>query len=730
MTPERWQQIKQLFHSALECERGERAAFLTRACAGDEALRREVESLVASHEQADSFIEASASDVAAEMFAGGHARLEAGQQIGHYTITALLGAGGMGEVFLAQDEKLDRQVAVKILNEKFSRHESNLQRFTREAKAASALDHPNILVIHEIGEAGDAHYIVSEYVKGKTLRQIVSESPMKVPDVLDIGVQIANALSVAHGVGLIHRDIKPENIIIRPDGHVKVLDFGLAKLVEQKNRALAGLEDETGKRNQTPRGLILGTLSYMSPEQARGERVDPRTDIFSLGAALYEMLAGRTPFAGDSRSETIVNLINAEAQPLSRFAANAPDELQRIISKMLRKNKDERYQTMEDVLADLKDLKESLAFEEKLERSTAAAPKVLTSQHYFKQNESDNSDQQTQISEPDNAFQAYLLWRYHYQQIAPADLIKARAFLEEAVRLDADFALVHTALAVQSVHEAIVGLRPPAECFPQAKDALRRAFDLDPHSAEFYAAAGFVDMVCDWNFTEAERKVRKALQINSHHAFANNYLGQIFMFRCRAEEAEPYLRRAREIEPMGMHNNIVLTMSYFLARNYQKVIEECEKALALYPRYFIAAQVRCWALEQTGRAAEAVAEYEKILVEPHGEIARRWMGYSYALVGNREKALETAAKLAAESREHYLSPVHSAMIYAGLNDVDKAIFHLENGLSERDPWMLWIAADPRFDNLREDARFCALVRRVGLKTQPTESFASDVSTEL
>ncbi|MCA1623904.1 MAG: protein kinase, partial [Acidobacteria bacterium] len=267
------------------------------------------------------------------------------------------------------DKKLDRQVAIKILNEEFGQHESNLRRFIREAKAASALNHPNILVIHEICETDDAHYIVSEFVQGETLREIFKEKSLQLAEVLDVSIQIAGALCTAHEARLVHRDIKPENVMIRPDGYVKILDFGLAKLVEQKNKSILGFEDETIKQNQTAKGLILGTVNYMSPEQAKGERVDERTDIFSLGVVIYEMLTGRTPFAGDSISETFANLINAEPQPLSRFASNVPDELQRIIAKTLRKNKDERYQTMKDLLADLRDLRENLTLDEKSEKS-------------------------------------------------------------------------------------------------------------------------------------------------------------------------------------------------------------------------------------------------------------------------------------------------------------------------------------------------------------------------
>jgi tetratricopeptide (TPR) repeat protein len=274
----------------------------------------------------------------------------------------------MGEVYLARDKKLDRKVAVKILNENFSGHESSLNRFIQEAKAASALNHPNILTIYEFGEAEDAHFIVSEFIEGKTVREIFKEKYLELSEVLDVSIQIANALCAAHEAHLVHRDIKPENIMLRPDGYVKILDFGLAKLVERKNKSVLGLDDETAKQNQSAEGVILGTVNYMSPEQAKGERVNEGTDVFSLGVVIYEMIAGRTPFVSDSVSETFANLINQEPQPLSRFAANVPDELQRIVSKMLLKNRDERYQTMKDVLTDLGALRENLTLDEKLEK--------------------------------------------------------------------------------------------------------------------------------------------------------------------------------------------------------------------------------------------------------------------------------------------------------------------------------------------------------------------------
>jgi serine/threonine-protein kinase len=369
MAHENWQRVREVFDAALRQDPGDRQNYLNEACGDDKKLLSEVESLFSSLAKSDEFLETPAVAHVADIIESTTRPLALGTRFGHYELIQQIGSGGMGQVYLAKDQKLDRRVAIKILHEKFSRDESNLKRFVREAKTASALNHPNILVIHEIGESEAAHYIVSEFIEGRTLREVLTQSQMNLGEVLDVAIQIARALSAAHGAHLIHRDIKPENVMLRPDGYIKVLDFGLAKLIEQQNKSFLGLEESTLAKGQTAKGVILGTINYMSPEQAKGERIDERTDIFSLGVVIYEMVTGRTPFAQDSMSETLANLISAEPQPLSRFAINVPDELTRIVSKMLRKDKDERYQTMKDVLTDLKDLRANLTLATKVERT-------------------------------------------------------------------------------------------------------------------------------------------------------------------------------------------------------------------------------------------------------------------------------------------------------------------------------------------------------------------------
>ena len=366
MTPERWQQIDQLFHSVLERESGERAAFLTQACNGDESLRREVESLIGSHEQSDSFIEAPAADLAAGLLAGKEAKLAAGQAVGPYQIESLLGEGGMGEVYLAMDTRLSRRVALKLLPPKFTLDPERVRRFEQEARAASALNHPNIVTIYEIGhDVNSTQFMVTEFVEGHTLRQLMNEKPFTLNEALNVAIQVAGALAAAHSAGIVHRDIKPENIMLRADGYVKILDFGLAKLTETQT---SDSDLETPTLHRSNPGLVMGTVQYMSPEQARGKNVDLRTDLWSLGVVLYELLAGRVPFQGETPSHVMVSLMDDQLPPLTTYA-QVPIELDRIVTKALHKIKKKRYQTARNLAHDLKNLKRELQLKGRLKQS-------------------------------------------------------------------------------------------------------------------------------------------------------------------------------------------------------------------------------------------------------------------------------------------------------------------------------------------------------------------------
>ena len=370
MTPERWQQIDQLFHAALACEPAQREEFLATKCAGDEPLRREVESLLSSLEEDDGFIEAPAGDLAAELLGTHRSTYEPGHQIQNYRIVRQLGPGGMGEVYLAEDTRLNRKVALKLLPPHFTVNPDRVRRFEREARAASALNHPNIVTIYEIGQSNTTHFIATEFVDGKTLRQLINENPFTLNETLNVSMQLADALSAAHVAGIVHRDIKPENIMIREDGYVKILDFGLAKLTEQQ---ATDADLETPTLLQTNPGLVMGTVHYMSPEQARAKNVGVGTDIWSLGIVMYELLAGQVPFSGETPSHVMVSLMEDKLPPLKDHA-NVPEELDRFVTKALRKNQKERYQTAGQLARDLKNLKQKLQQDSRLKEWLKTVP--------------------------------------------------------------------------------------------------------------------------------------------------------------------------------------------------------------------------------------------------------------------------------------------------------------------------------------------------------------------
>jgi serine/threonine protein kinase len=369
MNAARLQQIEEIYHRAADSGPVEREAFVRQQCGDDENLRREVESLLVYDQISESFIDSSPDAIAAEMFSDEDIRPTLiGRDIGHYKIRRLLGVGGMGEVYLAEDSLLNRNVALKILPPDIVEHGDRLKRFKQEARASSALNHPNILTIHGFGTENGSSYIVTEFVDGVTLRQKMSEGGLSISETLDTTVQIASALAAAHEAGIVHRDIKPENIMIRRDGIVKVLDFGLAKLTMP-----TGTESESGTEAKTlyktEPGLVMGTVAYMSPEQARGVKVDRRTDIWSLGVIVFEMLTAHLPFTGPTQTDVMVAILNKPIPMLEDFMQGAPAELDRIIDKALAKNTDDRYQGIEDMVADLRSLKSRLEFEAELERS-------------------------------------------------------------------------------------------------------------------------------------------------------------------------------------------------------------------------------------------------------------------------------------------------------------------------------------------------------------------------
>ena len=350
MTPKQWHRVKELFEAALEHVPEDRSAFVIQACRGDDSLRSEVESLLSSYEQEENFLEKPAVAIAAQSLAKEESAALLGQELSHFKIEREIGRGGMGVVYLAHDTSLGRRVALKLLPKHLTSDPGRLRRFEREARAASALNHHNILTIYEIDHLDGLNYIATEFIDGDTLRERIESKELKLGDALSIAEQIASALVAAHEAGIVHRDIKPENVMIRRDGYIKVLDFGLAKLTEHEavdagttKSAVAAMAD-TG---------VMGTVGYMSPEQAQGLSVDHRTDIFSLGVVIYEMVTGQKPFAAGSAVPTF----QQDPLPITHYLPEAPTELQLLVTRALQHDLQKRYQTMPELLTDLKSVR-------------------------------------------------------------------------------------------------------------------------------------------------------------------------------------------------------------------------------------------------------------------------------------------------------------------------------------------------------------------------------------
>jgi serine/threonine-protein kinase len=892
MTPERWQQVKNLFHSALERDPNHRALFLDEACAGDVLLRREVESLITSHEQTGSFIDSPAYELGAELLTADQAETLVGQRVAHYQIVALLGSGGMGEVYLAQDVKLGRKVALKLLPTLFTRDEDRLRRFEQEARAASALDHPNVCVIHEVGETADGrHFIVMEYVDGVTLRQHTTETRIKLGEAFDIAVQIASALTAAHAAGIVHRDIKPENIMLRRDGYVKVLDFGLAKLTEQPT---TDVTTAARARVKTDTGVVMGTSCYMSPEQARGLAVDARTDIWSLGVVLYEMVAGEAPFSGETTSDVIVSVLDREPQPLAHYSPGVPTELQEIVSKTLSKSREERYQTIEELAAKLKSLKQELEYSSRNETAGELASRtgkqvkrltssteyliswikrhqkavaltvamlitVLAASGYFQFARShqtidslaalpfvnvgadpnteylsdgiteslinslsqlpdlkvisfssvsryrgqridpqavardlgvrallvgkvtqrgddllvsaelvdtrDNShiwgeqynrklsgllalqkeisreisdklrlqlsgEQKERLTkrhtESTEAYQLYLKGRYHWNKWTPEGWQKSIDYFQQAIEKDPSYALAYVGVSNAYYALGFFDVMLPREAWPKAEDAAVKALEIDDTLGEAHAALGSVKYLYDWDWTAAERELKRAIELNPNDEVTHTVYAYYLHSMGRADEGLAEMKRAYELDPLSIRINSGLADMLAFAhahREYDQAIEQFRKTIELEPAQWILGSIY-WHLgavyEKKGMYVEAIAEYQKGMNLSGDSDLAAALEQDYKASGFREAKRvvmrKNLQKMIETSKRERVPPLPFAFIYAELGEKEQAFEWLEKAYEERSSALVHLGDGTACtcDALRSDPRFADLLRRIGL----------------
>src|SRR6516165_2105486 len=375
LTPERWQRARDILHEAMEMEHEDMSAYLDSQCASDPSLRAELKELLAAEGEIDSsFLEkpALANATPPSQTSDRTSVLPSGTTLGPYVIQSLIGAGGMGEVYRARDASLKRDVAIKVLPASFSRDPDRLRRFQLEAEAAAALNHPNILSIFAIGQQDDSPYIVTELLEGETLRERLRRGALKLRDAIDIAIQTAKGLAAAHEKGIAHRDLKPENLFLAKDGRVKILDFGLAKLMQ----SVSADSPTVSLRDQTDAGRVLGTVGYMSPEQVRGQPADTRSDIFALGCVLYEMLTGKRAFRKPSSVETMNAILNEDPPAVSDITRTIPPALERVVHRCLEKPPDRRFQSASDLAFALDALTGSAVLSDYAKSATKPTPSI------------------------------------------------------------------------------------------------------------------------------------------------------------------------------------------------------------------------------------------------------------------------------------------------------------------------------------------------------------------
>ena len=677
---DRWTTVKRIHQSALDKDPSERAAFVDESCGGDETLRREVQSLLTYASQAESFLERPAVDIATTPPGESQEAMLVGRTLSHYQVLSLLGAGGMGEVYLARDPRLDRTVALKILPGELAADPDRMQRFTREAKAASALNHPNVATIYDVGESDGISFIAMEHVEGETLLARISRR-MTPPEVVDIGVQAADALDVAHAKGITHRDIKPANLMLTHRGHVKVLDFGVAKVNRSEEVSPNG---DWTVEPVTAVGSVVGSGPYMSPEQIVGGEVDPRSDVFSLGVVIYQMATGQLPFSGATRAELMDRIVHATPEPMIQLNPDTPSELERITLKCLDKRPAGRYQSARDLLSDLWPLKRQLDVNtarvtpdsmrlELLRRSGSppGAAAVTPS----------GADDASIIDAPRASEASELVARgwAHLRSASFFEVSAAVSSFQAATVIDPTYAAAYAGLAHAKIDQAN-DRHLLVEAFGEAKAAALRAVALDHESADAQAAMGLVMLVAEWDWIAAERSFQRALAINPNHAEAYLHYGTLM-------EALGDLERGFQLKLQGLAcdstsalAHVQIAGSFWFQRRYDDVIVWANKALDRNPHHLAARQ-------------ELAAAYWKM-----GDLERA------------RKLLADCAQLDLGNEGLFL-----AVNFAQAGDLDSAFEHLQRLIDTRDFAVIHLAVAPEWDSLRADPRFNQCLARMKLR---------------
>jgi serine/threonine protein kinase len=718
---EHWTTVKRIHQSALDKDPSTRAAFVRASCGGDETVLRDVQSLLSYEAAAESFLEGPAIDLARGSSSEPQEKTLAGRTLSHYQVVSLLGAGGMGEVYLARDQRLDRSVAIKILPGDLAGDPERMQRFEREARAASALNHPNVATIYDVGESDGLHFIVMEHVEGETVAARVAGGALVPAAVVDIAVQAADALDVAHAKGITHRDVKPANLMVTSRGHLKVLDFGVAKMKLRDESARSGdwiLEPGTAI------GRVIGSGPYMSPEQITGGDVDPRGDVFSLGVVIYQMATGHLPFSGSTREDLMEAILRAAPESMTGRNPDVPAELERITFKCLEKSADDRYQSARALLSDLWPLKRQL---------DATRGMVDSPWFEFLRRPVETADE----SPGSEASELVARGWAHLRSGSFFELSDAVSAFVAATEVAPAYAAAHAGLALTKVAQAVAHDVPHLEALAEARTIALRALALNDKSADAQVALGQVMLFSEWDWTAAERSFQRALAINPNHAEGYLYYGGLM-------EAMGQLTRGLELKLQGLEcdstsalAHVLVASSLWNQRRYDDVVVWVNKALDRDPRHLFARELLVGAhwkqgdfkrqivedlkrVEAHDLSEETRAAVREVVAEVLHTFDHEGLDAAHRCIRKHMTSAWIIALMANEGGSTIIGRGNTMIGPLGraaeAGDLDKAFELLQGALDVRDPGLVHLAVAPQWDRLRADPRFNQCLARMKLRS--------------